>query len=121
MLVQILNKLKTSPNILRHLEDKGIDYINNPKEAAEYMATRVPIETGYGRSSLPGKLLRDNKSAIYTSNSLNTAEGYTYGDGFVVKVKRPTDFSSKNRIDWINKNVLDYFENNIPVKKGKNV
>ena len=30
-----------------------------------------------------------------------TAEGYTYGQGYAVKAKRPTDFSSANRQDWI--------------------
>ena len=104
---------KKNPEILRHLEGKGIDYINNPQAAAEYMATHVPIQTGYGRAGLNENVFREGKDAIYTSNSIPTAEGYTYGDGYIVKVKRPTDFSSKNRIDWINSNKLDYFEDNL--------
>ena len=104
---------KKNPEILRHLEGKGIDYINNPQAAAEYMSTHVPIQTGYGRAGLNENVFREGKDAIYTSNSIPTAEGYTYGDGYIVKVKRPTDFSSKNRIDWINSNKLDYFEDNL--------
>jgi len=104
---------KKNPEILRHLEGKGIDYINNPQAAAEYMSTHVPIQTGYGRAGLNEKVFREGKDAIYTSNSIPTAEGYTYGDGYIVKVKRPTDFSSKNRIDWINNNKLDYFEDDL--------
>ncbi|HNQ21352.1 MAG TPA: hypothetical protein PKI46_09850, partial [Bacteroidales bacterium] len=104
---------KKNPEILRHLEGKGIDYINNPQAAAEYMSTHVPIQTGYGRAGLNENVFREGKDAIYTSNSIPTAEGYTYGDGYIVKVKRPTDFSSKNRIDWINSNELDYFEDNL--------
>jgi len=77
------------------------------------MATHVPIQTGYGRAGLNENVFREGKDAIYTSNSIPTAEGYTYGDGYIVKVKRPTDFSSKNRIDWINSNKLDYFEDNL--------
>ena len=108
---------KKNPEILRHLEGKGIDYINNPQAAAEYMSTHVPIQTGYGRAGLNENVFREGKDAIYTSNSIPTAEGYTYGDGYIVKVKRPTDFSSKNRIDWIQNNKLDYFEDVIPVLK----
>jgi hypothetical protein len=104
---------KKNPEILRHLEGKGIDYINNPQAAAEYMSTHVPIQTGYGRAGLNENVFREGKDAIYTSNSIPTAEGYTYGDGYIVKIKRPTDFSSKNRIDWINSNKLDYFEDNL--------
>ena len=104
---------KKNPEILRHLEGKGIDYINNPQAAAEYMSTHVPIQTGYGRAGLNENVFREGKDAIYTSNSIPTAEGYTYGDGYIVKVKRPTDFSSKNRIDWINNNKLDYFEDDL--------
>ena len=108
---------KKNPEILRHLEGKGIDYINNPQAAAEYMSTHVPIQTGYGRAGLNENVFKEGKDAIYTSNSIPTAEGYTYGDGYIVKVKRPTDFSSKNRIDWIQNNKLDYFEDVIPVLK----
>ena len=70
------------------------------------MSTHVPIQTGYGRAGFSRNT--ENIDAIYTSNSIPTAEGYTYGDGFIVKVKRPTDFSSKNRIDWIKNNSFDY-------------
>jgi hypothetical protein len=45
---------------------------------------------------------------------MNTAEGYTYGNGYITKVKRPTDFSSTNRQDWITKNSPDYYEDALP-------
>lgn len=99
-----------SPQILKYLEEAGINYKENPKAAAEYMATFVPKQTGYGRMSLPKEFLNRNQSAIYTSNSYNTAEGYTYGDGYVVKVKRPTDFSSPDRKKWIDNNRVNYIE-----------
>lgn len=110
---------KRNPEILRHLEGKGIDWKNNPQVAAEYMATHVPIKTGYGRAGLNSHIFKAGKDGIYTSNSIPTAEGYTYGDGFIVKAKRPTDFSSKNRVKWIDDNKLEYFENEIPFDKIK--
>jgi hypothetical protein len=86
-------------DVVNNFKKQGIDYINNPKAAAEYMATHVPLETGYGRFGLqPGE------NALYLSNSIPTAEGYTYGQGFVNKVRRPTDFSSADRKDWLKVN-----------------
>ena len=108
-----------NPDIIKHLEEKGIDYKNDPEAAAKYMATHVPIQTGYGRWGLDSNVFYENKDAIYTSNSLPTAEGYTYGDGFIVKVKRPTDFTSANRLDWIEKNKLDFFEDDLPNASDK--
>jgi len=103
-----------NPEILRHLEGKGIDWQNNPKAAAEYMATHIPIQTGYGRVGLNKSIFNRGMDGLYTSNSIPTAEGYTYGDGFITKVKRPTDFSSTDRKDWIDKNqfstINDYLE-----------
>jgi hypothetical protein len=93
---------KRNPQVLQHLEDIGIDYINNPKAAAEYMATHIPGDTGYGRFGL-----KPGENAIYLSNSKPTAEGYTYGQGYTVKVKKPTDFSSENRQDWLINNDFD--------------
>jgi len=91
-----------NPEVLRHLESLGIDYINNPKQAAEYMATHIPGDTGYGRYGLqPGE------NALYLSNSVPTAEGYTYGNGYIVKTKRPTNFSSSNRNEWLTDNDFD--------------
>ena len=86
-------------DIVENFEKQGIDYINNPKAAAEYMATHIPIETGYGRFGL-----KPGENALYLSNSMPTAEGYSYGQGYMVKGKRPTDFSSLNRQDWIKAN-----------------
>lgn len=99
---------KRNPEILRHLENKGIDWQNNPKAAAEYMSTHIPISTGYGRASLNNEVFDRGLEGLYTSNSFPTAEGYTYGKGFVVKAKKPTDFSSPNRKDWITKNNPHY-------------
>ena len=99
---------KKNPEILRHLENKGIDWQNNPKAAAEYMSTHIPINTGYGRVSLNNEVFDRGLEGLYTSNSFPTAEGYTYGKGFVVKAKKPTDFSSPNRKDWITKNNPHY-------------
>jgi len=108
---------KTNPQILRHIEGKGIDWKNNPKAAAEYMATHVPIQTGYGRADLNNEVFNQGLDGIYTSNSIPTAEGYTYGQGYIIKVKKPTDFSSTNRQDWITKNNPAYYDNFLPSAK----
>ncbi len=105
---------KRNPEILRHLEGKGIDWKANPQAAAEYMATHIPIQTGYGRASLNQDVFNKGMDGLYTSNSIPTAEGYTYGDGFIVKAKRPTNFTSNNRKDWIDNNKLNYYENRLP-------
>jgi hypothetical protein len=92
---------KKNPEILKQLESKGFN-LSTPegsKSAAEYMATHIPGETGYGRFGL-----REGENALYLSNSSPTAEGYTYGKGFLAKVKKPTDYSSTNRTDWIKNN-----------------
>jgi len=92
---------KKNPEILKQLESKGFN-LSTPegsKAAAEYMATHIPGETGYGRFGL-----REGENALYLSNSSPTAEGYTYGKGFLTKVKKPTDYSSTNRTDWIKNN-----------------
>jgi hypothetical protein len=105
---------KRNPEILRHLEGKGFNLSTEEgsKQAAEYMATSVPIQTGYGRAGMSSDIFNNNLDGIYTSNSMNTAEGYTYGNGYIVKVKRPTNFSSTFRKDWINNNKLDYIKFN---------
>ncbi len=103
---------KRNPEILRHLEGKGFDLTTEEgsKKAAEYMSTHIPIRTGYGRASLDKNSLNIGEDGLYTSNSIPTAEGYTYGNGYVVKAKRPTDFTSPNRKDWIDKNKLKYID-----------
>lgn len=93
--------------VKNYLTEKGIDYVKNPQQAAEYMATHVPPKTGYGRVWADG--LEDKTDVIYTSNSAKTGEGYTYGDGYIVKVKKPTDYTSLERRDWINKNNPETF------------
>lgn len=101
---------KYSPSALEHLKKVGIDYIKNPKQAAEYMATHIPPQTGYGRAGMKSDMFNANLDGLYTSNSKATAEGYTYGDGYIVKVKKPTDFSSTNRQEWIEKNKVNYIQ-----------
>ena len=60
------------------------------------MATNIPGRTGYGRAGLD-----ELDNGIYASNSYNTAKGYTYGDGYIATIRRPVDYSSKNRKDWL--------------------
>ena len=107
---------KRNPEILRHLEGKGFDLSteDGSRKAAEYMGTHVPINTTYGRASLNDIVFKRGMDGLYTSNSISTAEGYTYGQGYIVKGKKPTNFSSSNRKDWIDNNSLDYYEHNLP-------
>lgn len=103
---------KVTPEVLTALDKAGINYKSNPKAAAEYMATHIPGETGYGRVGTD-HLLNDDIGSIYTSNSLGTAEGYTYGDGYVVKVKNPTNYSAQSRSDWIKSNNSEHYINDV--------
>ena len=105
---------KKNPRILEHLKSKGFDLStkDGSKKASEYMATHIPINTGYGRAGVDREIFKMGDNALYTSNSIPTAEGYTYGQGYIVKAKKPTDFSSPNRQDWITKNTLKYSDSN---------
>ena len=106
---------KKNPEILKQLESKGFN-LSTPKgtkAAAEYMATHIPDQTGYGRHGLSNEIFNRGLDGLYTSNSIPTAEGYTYGKGFIVKAKKPTDFSSTNRKDWIIKNNPEYHNDSI--------
>jgi len=105
-----------NPEILRHLEGKGFDLTTEEgsKQAAEYMGTHIPIKTNYGRASLDEHVFDKGLDGLYTSNSMSTAEGYTYGQGYIIKAKKPTDFTSFNRQDWINNNNSNYFKKEIP-------
>jgi hypothetical protein len=93
-----------NPEIIKHLKGKGFNLgtEEGSKAAAEYMATHIPFDTGYGRFGL-----KEGEHALYMSNSVPAGEGYTYGSGYVVKAKRPTDFSSANRQDWLTANDFD--------------
>ena len=116
---------RKNPEILKQLESKGFN-LSTPegtKAAAEYMATHIPSQTGYGRHGLSDNMIFNRGlDGLYTSNSIPTAEAYTYGKGFIVKAKKPTDFSSTNRKDWITKNspkyYNDFIEENISYKIG---
>ena len=93
--------------LIKNLKKANVD-INNPEEIAKYMATHIPAETGAGRAYLdPDVMKKRGISGLYTSNSKGTAEGYTYGEGYVVKAKKPTDFSSTSRKAWIDNNIPD--------------
>ncbi len=98
---------EVKPSVKKLLTDVGIDYKKNPEQAAEYMLTHVPGVTGYGRAGLP-----KNKdiAGLYTSNSYETAEGYTYGKGYVGKVKKQTLFEGPDRRKWVDQNTLNYYE-----------
>jgi len=100
-------------NLIKIFKKENIDHINDPRAAAEYMATHIPkVDTRGGRVSLNN--LNRELDALYSSNSKGTGEGYTYGQGFIVDVKRPTNFSSSDRRNWIKNNELDYFEHGLP-------
>lgn len=93
-----------NPEIIKYLEGQGFNLATEEgsKAAAEYMSTHIPMNTGYGRFGL-----KEGENALYLSNSVPAAEGYTYGNGYIVKAKRPTDFSSTNRQDWLTTNDFD--------------
>ena len=85
------------------LEEAGINWKKNPKKVAEYMSTHIPGDVDeFGRM-----YLNDNEYGLYTSNSAETAEGYTYGDGYVVKVRRPLKFEGTDRSKWLSDNTFE--------------
>jgi len=89
------------PEVLELLKEAGIDYINEPEKAAEYMLTHIPGKTGYGRAGLNTSW---NEAGLYTSNSEGTADPYTYGSGYRGKIRRLVDYTSSDRKDWITEN-----------------
>jgi hypothetical protein len=96
-------------NMEETFKKAGIDYVNNPEAAAIYMSTHIPGKTGYGRMGLSSDFLEDY-GGLYTSNSRGTAEGYTYGDGYIVDVKKPvTEFTPQNRQQWIKENTPKFW------------
>jgi hypothetical protein len=96
--------------VIENLKKRGFDIKNDPEAAAIYMATTIPPSTGYGRVGIPQEFIDQGNEALYSSNSLGTAEGYTYGDGYIVTGRRPTDFSSSSRLDWIRQNNPKYYD-----------
>jgi LysM repeat protein len=107
---------KRNPDILKNLEERNINWKDNPEEAAKLMLTEIPPDTGYGRY-----MMNKGDNALYTSNSIPTAQGYTYGDGYYAKLRRKNlDYSSNNRQDWINNNQLDY-QKGINNPEGANI
>jgi len=100
------NPMDTYYSLVDQLKKSGVD-ITNEEEVAKYMATHIPGETGAGRANLDNNIFKKGLDALYTSNSEGTAEGYTYGKGFIVKAKKPTDFSFSDRKSWIDYNNPD--------------
>ena len=98
--------MDTYNTLVDQLKKSGVD-ITNEEEVAKYMATHIPGETGGGRANLDENIFKKGLDALYTSNSEGTAEGYTYGKGFIVKAKKPTDFSFPDRKSWIDYNNPD--------------
>lgn len=89
---QVLDQL-----IKANVYNPKVDKVLPREKIAEYMATRIPGDTGYGRAGLEEGL----ENGLYTSNSIDFAKGYTYGDGYVATVRRPVDYSSSSRKDWL--------------------
>jgi len=107
------------PEVLELLEEAGIDYINEPKKAAEYMLTHIPGNTGYGRVGLRTDW---NEAGLYTSNSEGTSDPYTYGSGYRGVIRRPVDYSSSDRGDWITKNDFNLSNRDyIPLTKEEDI
>lgn len=107
---------KRNPDILKNLEERNINWKDNPEEAAKLMLTEIPPDTGYGRY-----MMNKGENALYTSNSIPTAQGYTYGDGYYAKLRRKNlDYSSNSRQDWINNNQLAY-QKGINNPEGANI
>lgn len=100
--------------IERELQGSGID-INKvgvgpdadpavTKEFARRSLLTIPGDTGYGRAGLAGTAADAPTSGLYTSNSFDTAKGYTYGEGYIGRLRRQgLDFSGP-RSDWLSKN-----------------
>lgn len=92
----------SNPQILQSLKNNGIynpdiDKIIPKKKIAEYMTTHIPGDTGrYGRFGLDS-----GDNGLYTSNSYETAKAYTYGDGYVATLRRPVNYNSPSRSNWI--------------------
>ena len=92
----------SNPQILQSLKNNGIynpdiDKIIPKKKIGEYMATHIPGDTGgYGRFGLDS-----GDNGLYTSNSYETAKAYTYGDGYVATLRRPVNYNSPSRSNWI--------------------
>lgn len=90
-------------NLNNILVSQGIEPTRDNR--LKYMATRFSPPTGAGRAKFKPRYAEEGP--IYTSNSLHTGNSYATpihrGEmpGGIVVVRRPVDFSSPNRNDWI--------------------
>lgn len=95
--VSINEKTLSNPKVLEELKRANIynpevDKVIPKERIGEYMATHIPNDTGYGRAGI-----NEGESGLYTSNSLDTAKGYVYGNGYIATVRRPVDYTSPYR------------------------
>ena len=77
------------------------------KQFAERSLLTIPGDTGYGRAGLHGghpSAPNAPTSGLYTSNSFDTAKGYTYGEGYIGTLRRQgLDFTGP-RSNWLSGN-----------------
>lgn len=71
----------------------------NPKEAARYSLTHIPLPT---KSNDAGLL--EGEAALYTSNSIDLAKRYTNGNGYVGILRRPLKYGQETRRNFLKEN-----------------
>lgn len=99
--VSTSERVLDDPIILNHLQEQGI---YNPaisknlqeEKLASYMSTHIPPDTGHGRYGLG-----QYENGLYTSKNINVAKNFAHERGYIATVKRPVNYSSNNRLDWI--------------------
>ena len=98
-----IQKVLKDKKLLPENYKKGDTLSDAQKEAiAKHQLTNFAPATGYGRHGISAddiaKYTKADKEfgALYTSNSYNTAKGYTYGDGYVGTLVRDVDLSKSN-------------------------
>lgn len=90
-----------NPIVINHLQERGIydpaiSKDLQEEKIANYMSTHIPPDTGNGKYGL-GKY----ENGLYTSKNVNLAKHFAHERGYIATVKRPVDYSSNNRFDWI--------------------
>lgn len=90
-----------NPIVLNHLQERGIYDPTISKDLQEekianYMSTHIPPDTGNGKYGLG-----QYENGLYTSKNVNLAKNFAHERGYIATVKRPVDYSSNNRFDWI--------------------
>ena len=69
----------------------------------EHMATTIP-DKSYGLRKGTEELINENTNALYITNSAERAKYFAGKNSPYIIRKKNIDFTSKNRIDWIEKN-----------------